>query len=188
MNELLELDKQIFLFINQGLSNPITDFMMPVVTSFKYWAPLYIIGFIYLLLRFRLKGLYILFILLFCVGLCDLLNAQILKELFSRVRPCRALENVNLLINCGGGLSFPSNHAVNNFAAAAILSHYFKRKVAVFYTIAVIVSLSRVFVGVHYLSDVALGGLEGFLIGSLIVFIASKFSYDEKVIERIRIN
>ena len=188
MNELLELDKLIFYFVNQSLSNPITDTIMPIVTSFKYWLPLYILGIIYLLLRFRLKGLYILIVLLFTVGLCDLLNAHILKEYFVRVRPCSALESVNLLINCGAGYSFPSNHAVNNFAAATILSYYFQRKVLVFFVLASLVALSRIFVGVHYPIDVICGSLEGVLIGLIVLFFVKKIKYNDKVREQIRIN
>lgn len=188
MNELLQLDKEIFTFINSGLANPVTYFLMPYITEFKVWLPLYLFGMLYLLYRFRIKGMYILIILLFAVGLCDLINAQILKEYFARVRPCRALENVNLLIHCGGGLSFPSNHAVNNFAAATVLSSYFKRKKGVFFFFASLVALSRVFVGVHYPGDVIAGAIEGMIIGSLLVYLASLFKFDAEVIESIRIN
>lgn len=188
MNELIELDKLIFEFINSGLANPITDFFMPYITNFKVWLPLYIFGMVYLLFRYKLKGLYILVILLLAVGLCDLLNAQILKEYFARVRPCRALDNVNLLIHCGGGLSFPSNHAVNNFAAATVLSSFFMRKRGVFFLIATLVALSRVFVGVHYLSDITAGAIEGIIIGGVLVFLFRLIGFNKDVVESIRIN
>ena len=188
MNTLAEIDKIIFFFINQSLSNPITDFLMPIVTSFRSWLPLYILGILYLLLRFKSKGLYILIVLLFAVGLCDLINAQLLKEYFLRVRPCRALDNVNLLINCGAGHSFPSNHAVNNFAAATVLSYFFQRKIGILFFFASLVALSRVFVGVHYLSDILIGGIEGVIIGSIILYIVNKFDYNQSVKERVRIN
>jgi undecaprenyl-diphosphatase len=140
------------------------------------------------LVKYRLKGLYILFVLLFVVGLCDLINAQLLKEYFARVRPCRDLNGVNLLINCGSGLSFPSNHAVNNFSAAMVLSHFFKRKVAIFFTIAFLVSISRVFVGVHYVVDISAGAIVGVLVATLFTTIVSKYKYDREVIEKIRIS
>lgn len=188
MNELLELDKQLFFFINQSLSNPATDFLMPIVTSFQYWLPLYIIGIIYLLLRFRMKGIFILVVLFFTVGLCDLLNAQLLKEYFVRVRPCSALEDVNLLINCGAGHSFPSNHAVNNFAAATILSYYFQRKIIVLFSLASLVATSRIFVGVHYPIDILIGSLVGIIIGTILLLIVKQFDYNSEVREKIRIN
>ena len=188
MNELIEIDKAIFYFINGTLSNPVTDYLMPIITSFKYWLPLYIFGILYLIYRFRLKGLYILIVLLFVVGLCDFLNAQLLKEYIARVRPCRALDNVNLLVHCGSGYSFPSNHSINNFAAATVLSHYFRRKKAIFIIIASLVALSRVMVGVHYLSDITAGALLGVLVGLLITYIVNKFDYNTAVREKIRIN
>ncbi|MCB0702872.1 MAG: phosphatase PAP2 family protein [Candidatus Kapaibacterium sp.] len=188
MNELIEIDKVIFEFINTGLANPVTDSIMPIITEFKTWLPIYLLGMFYLLYRYRLKGVYLLLVLLLTVGFCDLINAQILKEYFARVRPCRALENVNLLVNCGAGLSFPSNHAVNNFAAATVLSSYFMRKRTVFFFIATMVSISRVFVGVHYLSDITAGAVEGVIVGSIIVLIFRKFNFDKEVTESIRIN
>lgn len=188
MNELLQLDKQIFTFINSGLANPVTDFLMPYITEFKVWLPLYIVGIFYLLFRFKIKGMYILIVLLLAVGLSDLINAAILKEFFARVRPCRALDNVHLLVNCGGGLSFPSNHAVNNFAAATVLSSYFKRKRSVLFFFASLVSISRVFVGVHYPGDVIAGAIEGIIIGGLLVYLFGLFKFDADVVESIRIN
>lgn len=188
MHELLQFDKQLFYFINQGLSNPVTDFFMPLITSLHYWLPFYILGIVYLIFRYRVKGIYILVALLFAVGLCDFVNAQLLKEYFMRIRPCRALDNVNLLVHCGLGYSFPSNHAVNNFAAATVLSHFFKRKVKAFYFFAGLVAISRVFVGVHYFSDILVGSLEGFLIAFLLVYCLKKLDFDKAVVEKIRIN
>jgi undecaprenyl-diphosphatase len=161
---------------------------MPFITSFRHWLPVYIAGIVYLLLRFKLKGLYLLAVLLVTVGICDFVNAQFLKEYFMRVRPCRALTDVHLLVHCGLGHSFPSNHAVNNFAAATILAHYFKRKAGVFFFIAGLISLSRVFVGVHYFSDILAGGLEGFLVGFIVLYFVKKLTIDQETVEKIRLN
>jgi undecaprenyl-diphosphatase len=58
-------------------------------------------------------------------------------------------------------MSFPSSHAVNNFAIATMFAWYYRRWRYWFYAWAAVVALSRVFVGVHYPSDVAGGALIG---------------------------
>lgn len=76
-------------------------------------------------------------------------------------RPCHALQNVHLLVSCGSGFSFPSSHAVNNFAGALILAFFFPRNKWWFFGIAAIVAFSRVYVGVHYPFDVIGGAVIG---------------------------
>jgi undecaprenyl-diphosphatase len=74
-----------------------------------------------------------------------------------------------MLVDCGGGLSFPSSHAVNNLAAATVISHYFPLQRWYWFGFASLVALSRPYVGVHYPSDIVAGGLIGVGIGFLIV-------------------
>jgi undecaprenyl-diphosphatase len=66
------------------------------------------------------------------------------------------------------GASFPSNHAANCFAAAAVLSWYFRRWRALFYTLAGAIAISRVALGVHYPSDVLAGAILGYFVGWLV--------------------
>lgn len=188
MEFLAEIDKFIFYFINVGLSNPLTDWFMPLVTSFKTWLPLYLIGMFYLVFRYKLNGLYMIAFLLLVVGVGDYINDKLFKEIFQRSRPCHIFDDINLLISCGPGKSFPSNHAVNNFSMATYLSFFFKRKIAVFFTFASLVAISRVFVGVHFLSDVISGAFIGFLIAFLIITILKKIPLTHKICELIRIN
>ncbi|MBS4028665.1 MAG: phosphatase PAP2 family protein, partial [Ignavibacteriales bacterium] len=91
----------------------------------------------------------------------DQLNSSLLKNIFERPRPCVSLENVRLLVSCGSGYSFPSSHAVNNFAIATLLSMYFRNYRILFFAFASLVAYSRVYVGVHYPSDIIAGALIG---------------------------
>jgi undecaprenyl-diphosphatase len=75
-------------------------------------------------------------------------------------------------VHCGAGKSFPSSHASNNFFAATALSSYFPRGKYFFYTIATLIALSRVFVGVHYPIDITTGAILGTMIG---IFISKIF-------------
>jgi undecaprenyl-diphosphatase len=80
------------------------------------------------------------------------------------------LQNVHLLVSCGSGFSFPSSHAVNNFAAALILAFFFPQNKWWFFGFAALVAFSRVYVGVHYLFDVIGGAVIGlFCAGSVLL-------------------
>lgn len=97
---------------------------------------------------------------LISIGLSDG-TASILKTIFERPRPCQTLEEVNLLVGCGESFSFPSNHAANAFSLATALTYIFRGASIPLYFIAVVIAFSRIYVGVHYPSDVVSGALLG---------------------------
>ena len=91
-----------------------------------------------------------------------------LKILIARPRPFLVLTDVFLLAK-EKSMSFPSSHAATSFMAATVLMTYFKRCAAVFYSFAAAVAVSRVYVGVHYPSDVLAGALLGIVIGWMLL-------------------
>jgi undecaprenyl-diphosphatase len=68
-------------------------------------------------------------------------------------------------------LSFPSSHAVNNFAAATLFSYYYRRWTWAFVTYASLVAVSRPYVGVHYPSDALGGAVIGILVCIVLLFL-----------------
>lgn len=87
---------------------------------------------------------------------------NLLKQLIARPRPFSVIGDVHLLVGAGNSFSMPSNHATNAFAIA--MAFWLMRKDAVtrfFIFVAAVIGLSRIFVGVHYPSDVLAGGLLG---------------------------
>jgi undecaprenyl-diphosphatase len=165
---LYSIDVVLFRFINSTLANPVTDKIMPFITDVKNWYLLYI--FLWFLILFKggkyRVGLAIGMILL--VAISDQLSSTLLKHLFERPRPCKVLENVHLLVGCTDSYSFPSSHAVNNFAAAMFFTYFYKHLKWILFSVASIMALSRIFVGVHYPSDVIGGALIGIAIGYIL--------------------
>jgi undecaprenyl-diphosphatase len=165
---LYSIDVTLFRFINSTLANPVTDKIMPFITDVKNWYLLYI--FLWFLILFKggkyRVGLAIGMILL--VAISDQLSSTLLKHLFERPRPCKVLENVHLLVGCTDSYSFPSSHAVNNFAAAMFFTYFYKHLKWILFSVASIMALSRIFVGVHYPSDVIGGALIGIAIGYIL--------------------
>jgi len=121
------------------------------------------------------------FIILF--SLSFLLTALIvtfpLKNLFHRTRPI--IGNLKFQIsNCPKDYSFPSSHAATAFAAATILVYFDKKRRWFYYTVAILISFSRIYLGCHYLLDVVSGALIGYLISQLLLSFLGTFPSHRK--------
>ena len=96
------------------------------------------------------------------VGCCYLFSSSI-KWTIGRQRP--AIEGLPQLMRTPTGLSFPSSHATSSFAAARAYSRLLPA--GPLYAAACAMALSRLYLGVHYPSDIAAGAALGTVLGSL---------------------
>jgi undecaprenyl-diphosphatase len=99
-----------------------------------------------------------------CVWTADLL-ALALKIAVDRVRPFETIPQADPLIGATVGQSMPSGHAATSFAGAVILTYLLPRGAPFFFLLAAAIAFSRVYVGVHYVSDVIVGALLGTAVG-----------------------
>ncbi len=167
------LDQNIFHLINHWQTGQALESLLIFWRNKTTWIPLYLLFAVWVLIRYRWRGLWFLIAMGLTVGLADQISAHVLKPFFHRMRPCQLpVEGLVLRINCGQGLSFPSSHATDHFAVAAFLWPFFlKHKKIISYSLllwASIVAFAQIFVGVHYPSDVLFGSVLGWLIGRFI--------------------
>jgi len=185
MELLYSIDLAVFYFFNHTISTGFLDKFFSTITDVNKWYITYIILFGIAFFKGGRRGKIAVVGLIFLIIVTDQTGYRILKELFERVRPCIALTDALTPAGCAGGFSFPSNHAINNFAAAVFLLRIFPAYKWIFLIVAALISISRIYLGVHYPSDVLGGALLGLGFGYLFSIAAVKFlNYlDQKKIE-----
>ena len=172
MHWLQTLDTSLFYFINHSLSNPFFDWLMPILSGgngvMRWFVPLAIAIIVAMLCvgkaRLRLCAL----MLFLVVALGDPLIVNTIKKAVDRPRPCITLPDVVERLGCTQTGSMPSAHAANWFAATTITFLFYRRSAWFMLPMALAVSFSRVYNGVHYPSDVLAGAIIG-VAGTLLI-------------------
>jgi undecaprenyl-diphosphatase len=100
--------------------------------------------------------------------------AAVLKQVVERPRPYLPFPEPEPLVGTALGYAFPSGHAATSFAAATVLSRAGPRLAPALFALAVAIAWSRVYVGVHYPSDILAGALLGVLVGGTLALVAGR--------------
>ena len=136
MLEIIQtIDTWLFHLINGGTANKLFDKFMPFITNNQHWILVYVILFVWLFWKGGKAGRICAAVLIITIIISDQVSSSIIKNYVGRLRPCHVLSDVRLLVPCGGGKSFPSSHAVNTFAAATVLTRYYRKYIWLFFGI-----------------------------------------------------
>ena len=158
---IYQLDLKLFRLINQKLSNPVFDWFMPFISSKSFWLIPIFIGLVLLFWLGKKRGRIATLLIILTIATADPFCARVLKPTFKRLRPSHELSDVRLLGKKGGKYGFPSNHAANVAGSMLILAFFYRRYKYLCGGLALVVGYSRIYLGVHYPTDV----LAGFVIG-----------------------
>lgn len=168
-------DEELFLWLNSFH----IDWLDPVMfqlTKTITWVPLFLF-LIYKIYTIDPKNSWWVFGGIFLtILLADQLTSGWMKPFFERLRPCHDPRWEGLLHNygrCGGLYGFVSSHAANTFALTVFLNRKLKGKLMGLrwlYLYAILVSYTRIYLGVHYPMDIVIGAVIGTIIAWLVWF------------------
>lgn len=188
--QINELDQEVTLAIN-SCHSPFTDPIWAFFSDKYVWIPMYvaILGLIIWKLGWK-KSLFVIGAIALAFGVGDQIS-NIVKLSVERIRPLHdeTMQFLGLhVLEQGGGFSFYSAHAANSFALAFCSyiglkkglgdksgARWLKIYAVWMFFWAFMVSISRVFVGKHYLGDVTVGILAGCLVGIFFGWLAGRF-------------
>lgn len=162
MNEILTLDEGLLLWI-QGLRSAALNGPMRFVTTLGNAGAVWIALAVVLLTFRRTRRAGAACALALMLG--ALVTNAAIKPLVQRTRPYETIDSLTLLVARATDYSFPSGHATSSWAAAWALFRMRKRWGASALMLAALISLSRLYVGIHYPSDVLCGTLIGLAAG-----------------------
>jgi len=183
MNPLFEMvqsvDSSVILWIFQSGGNLYLD----QTAIFFHWAgifriPAILLG-IFLWLKKETRPIAI---ILLTAVLASMIVTFLIKELVHRPRPyiMLGLTAADMLVQTSPTVSFPSGHTATAFTTATVISYFFRKWIVPALTLALMAGLARIYLIVHYPSDMVAGACVGILVALTVIYVAQKLQENEK--------
>jgi len=179
MIELIQnFDIGILNFINDYFHNPIMDKIMTTITSIGNAGFIWIVIALILIIipKYREVG-----IMTACALILNaILGEVILKNIVERSRPFNILDDIILLIKTPTSFSFPSGHTASSFAAVGIIGVMIKKYKWYALSLAILIAFSRIYLFVHYPTDIIGGIILGIFSSRIILKVWPKLKIHHK--------
>lgn len=161
----MSLDWNILYFIQDHIRSPFGDWLMPKITMLGNIGLIWIIFALILIFnkKYRIHGL----VMLAALGIGVLIGNLVLKNLVARSRPCWIDTNIQMLIPIPTDFSFPSGHTLASVIGATCLTMTNRKFGIIAIPLAVLIAFSRLYLFVHFPSDVLISTILGLVIASL---------------------
>jgi undecaprenyl-diphosphatase len=169
--QLLQLDERLFIFLNNLHTQGLDQTMYHMAKTY-FWIPLHCLLAYLIIKQYKKDSLIIILCITLSITASDQVTSGLMKPFFERLRPSHELhlENVIHLVNNykGGLYGFASSHAANTFALATFVWLLLRERykyVGWLFLWAIVVTYTRIYLGVHYPGDVIIGGIVGMMCG-----------------------
>lgn len=180
VEKILVYERDLFFMLN-GSDFPFLDRFMWIFSGKTVWLPL--AAFILIVLLYKKKwreSILILLAIVLVVTLCDQFASHVCKPIFTRFRPTHHpdfMDQVKTVFGYRGGkYGFISSHAANAFGFATYMSLLFRYRLFTWtiFLWAVLTAYTRVYLGVHFISDIVPGAIAGVFFGGLVYWLYVK--------------
>lgn len=180
VEKILAYERDLFFMLN-GSDSPFLDRFMWLFSGKAVWLPL--AAFILIVLLYKKKwkeSILILLGIVLVVTLCDQFASHVCKPIFTRFRPTHHpdfMDQVKTVFDYRGGrYGFISSHAANAFGFATYMSLLFRYRLFTWtiFLWAALTAYTRVYQGVHFISDIVPGAIAGVFFGWLVYWLYVK--------------
>ncbi len=179
LEKIISLDKKLFIFLN-GLGSPTFDGLWLLITKQAYWTPFFLLLAYLLYKKIGAKNLGIVVLFIAVILLCCNASVEFFKSIFHRLRPCNnpEIKGIIRIVHQSDSFSFFSGHASNSMASMVflylILRKYYKYSLLLF-LYPLIFAYSRIYLGVHFPTDIVTGYFFGATFGIVFYFLYQKY-------------